>query len=96
MKRALTIIGASVLLASTSQLHAQSGDPRAGESLHKEANCLSCHAANPYSTAKTPSFERLIAAVNFCNVNLNTGWFEDEVLDVATYLNEKYYKYVIE
>ncbi|AHF02251.1 hypothetical protein THIAE_05470 [Thiomicrospira aerophila AL3] len=96
MNRALTLLSASLLLASATHVNAQSGDPRAGESLHKDANCLSCHAANPYSTAKTPSFERLIAAVNFCNVNLNTGWFEDEVLDVATYLNEKYYKYVIE
>ncbi|SFR50482.1 hypothetical protein [Thiomicrospira sp. ALE5] len=95
MKRALTLFGASLLLASTSYVHAQGGDPRAGESLHSDANCLSCHTANPYSTAKTPNFERLVAAVNFCNVNLNTGWFDDEVLDVATYLNEKYYKYEI-
>jgi len=95
MKRTLTLLAASLVLASASQIKAQNGDPIAGESLHKEANCLSCHTANPYSTAKTPNFERLVAAVSFCNTNLNTGWFDDEVLDVATYLNQKYYKYVI-
>ncbi|WP_044406057.1 hypothetical protein [Thiomicrospira microaerophila] len=92
MKKVIALFATSVLLSVSSTGFAE-GNPESGKALHKEANCLSCHTANPYSTAKTPNFERLVKAVDFCNTNLNTGWFEDEVLDVAVYLNQKYYKY---
>ncbi|UQB43385.1 hypothetical protein JX580_05870 [Thiomicrospira microaerophila] len=91
MKKVFAVIATTATLSFSSGAFA-SGDPEAGKALHHEANCLQCHAAQPYNPQKTNTFEKLVAAVNFCNVNLNTGWFEDEVLDVAAYLNDKYYK----
>ncbi|CAN8139871.1 hypothetical protein J3998_03450 [Thiomicrorhabdus sp. 6S2-11] len=64
-----------------------------GKVLHDDANCMKCHTDNPYSTKKTPTYPKLVKAVQFCNDNLNAGWFEDEVEQVADYLNQTYYKH---
>jgi hypothetical protein len=39
------------------------------------------------------SFDSLVTQVNRCNVNLGTGWFDEEVESVARYLSENYYKF---
>jgi mono/diheme cytochrome c family protein len=91
MKKVIAIVGSSLTLLFSSTTFA-AGNPEAGKALHNDANCLQCHAAQPYNPKKTNTFEKLVKAVEFCNVNLNTGWFEDEVLDVAAYLNKEYYK----
>ena len=56
-------------------------------------NCLSCHGSEVYTRddRMVHSFDSLITMVNRCNVNLNTGWFDDEVETVARYLSEHYY-----
>lgn len=89
-KLALLVSTSLTLLISNSSF---AGNPEAGKSLHDEANCLKCHADQPYNPAKTNTYEKLVAAVSFCNNNMNVGWFEDEVEDVAAYLNQKYYKH---
>jgi hypothetical protein len=53
---------------------------------------MRCHAAQPYNPTKTDTYEKLVKAVSFCNTNLNTGWFDDEVEQVAAYLNDAFYK----
>jgi mono/diheme cytochrome c family protein len=71
----------------------QAGNPENGKTLHDDANCMRCHADKPYDPSKTTNYEKLVKAVNFCNTNLNTGWFDDEVEDVAAYLNQEFYKF---
>lgn len=93
MKKAAVLFAMSFGLGSAQLVLADQGDPIAGKQLHDEANCLRCHAEQPYNPKKTDTFEKLVNAVNFCNINLNTGWFDDEVLDVAAYLNQEYYKH---
>lgn len=91
MKKLTLLLGSLLTLMITSN-PSFAGDPSAGKALHDEANCLRCHTAQPYNPAKTNTYEKLVSAVSFCNNNLNTGWFDDEVEDVASYLNQEYYK----
>lgn len=62
-----------------------------GQSLHESADCMKCHTAKPYNPQKTDSWEKLVKTVQFCNDNLNAGMFEDEVEQLADYLNNTYY-----
>ncbi|MDX1351817.1 MAG: hypothetical protein R3254_02320 [Thiomicrorhabdus sp.] len=62
-----------------------------GKALHEDANCMKCHAAKPYDPNKSDSYPKLVKAVAFCNNNLNAGMFDDEVEQLADYLNETYY-----
>jgi hypothetical protein len=74
------------------------GDATAGKPL-VEKNCVSCHerkfgdAARIYTRAdrkvRTPA--QLMAQVQLCNAELNTGLFPDEEEHVAAYLNARYY-----
>lgn len=68
-----------------------SAEDHPGQALHESANCMKCHSAQPYNPQKTTSFPRLIKAVTFCNENLNAGMFDDEIEQLADYLNETYY-----
>lgn len=62
-----------------------------GKELHDAADCMKCHTAKPYSPQKTDSWEKLVKTVQFCNDNLNAGMFEDEIEELADYLNKTYY-----
>ncbi|GKT12346.1 MAG: hypothetical protein ISEC1_P1324 [Thiomicrorhabdus sp.] len=80
-------LAGSILLLSQPVL----AEPHPGQELHESSNCLKCHADKPYNPDKTTSFEMLVKRVQYCNDNLNTGLFEDEVEELADYLNETYY-----
>ncbi len=84
----------TVLLVTNLGGVAQAGELAKGKELH-EFNCLSCHGTEVYTRENRMigSMDSLITQVNRCNVNLNTGWFDDEVEAVARYLNESYYKF---
>jgi mono/diheme cytochrome c family protein len=71
------------------------------QKLHQE-NCVSCHTSmvggdgsELYTRENrlVKSFDSLVTQVNRCNVNLGTGWFDEEVESVARYLSENYYKF---
>lgn len=66
-------------------------DPHPGKELHDSTDCMKCHAAKPYDPQKTTSYPKLVKTVAFCNENLNAGLFDDEVEQIADYLNETYY-----
>lgn len=89
MKKRTLFIAVSALLVS----QASFAEPHPGEALHNNADCMKCHAAKPYDPKKTDSFVKLEKAVKFCNENLNTGMFEDEVAQLTDYLNQTYYKH---
>lgn len=76
-------------------------DASAGKAL-VDKNCISCHAASfggdgsaiytrEYHKIKTS--KGLLAQVRNCNTMIGLKWFEDEELDVASYLNKTYYKF---
>jgi hypothetical protein len=67
-----------------------------------EKNCISCHASSyggdgsaiytrEHNIVKTS--KGLAAQVRNCNTMLGLKWFEDEELNVASYLNKTYYKF---
>lgn len=85
-KLTLSLAGALLL---TSQFAFAEMHP--GAELHESANCMSCHTAKPYNPQATTSFPKLVKTVQFCNDNLNAGMFEDEITQLADYLNETYY-----
>ena len=64
------------------------------KTLH-DFNCVSCRGTEAYTRddRMIHSMVSLITQVNRCNVNLGTGWFDDEVESVATYLSENYYQF---
>lgn len=83
-----SVISSALLFAQASQ--AGAGE-HPGKAFHDDANCMKCHAAKPYDPKKSDSYPKLVKAVQFCNDNLNAGFFEDEVEQLADYLNQEYY-----
>ncbi len=102
----VTLAGAACLTLSPSLL---AGDAANGEALYHEveiertirgeaysdANCETCHDPSLYMSEqrKVTTFAKLEAFVEGCNTNLDVGWFPEDVADVASYLNKKYYKF---
>lgn len=76
------------------------GDVNAGRAL-AERDCVACHArqfgdaTTIYTRAdrKVHSPEQLLAQVQYCNVQLKSGYFPEEEEHVAAYLNQQYYKF---
>lgn len=76
-------------------------DAKAGQAL-VEKNCISCHASSyggdgsgiyTRDPRKVNSAKGLVAQIRNCNTMLGLKWFEDEELNVAAYLNQKYYQF---
>lgn len=88
LSKGITQLAACGLIAFSSLSYAEE---HPGKVLHEEANCMKCHAAKPYNPQKTDSWPKLVKTVTFCNNNLNTGLFDDEIEQLADYLNQTYY-----
>jgi cytochrome c553 len=93
----------SLILASTHALAEPfaSADAKAGKAL-VDKNCINCHAASfggdgsaiyTREYHKVQTSKGLVAQVRNCNTMLGLKWFEDEELNVASYLNKTYYKF---
>lgn len=82
-------IASAMSLALVSNLSMAEVHP--GKALHDSADCMKCHTAKPYNPQKSDSWAKLVKTVQFCNDNLNAGMFEDEVEELADYLNQTYY-----
>ncbi|WEJ61557.1 hypothetical protein [Thiomicrorhabdus lithotrophica] len=85
--KAMILTGSSVSLFSPSSF----AEVHPGKVLHESADCMKCHTAKPYNPQTTDSYPKLVKTVQFCNDNLNAGMFEDEVEQLADYLNQTYY-----
>ena len=88
----LSLVGSAPLLAA---------DVKRGEALHN-ANCVSCHARMTGGNGETlytrsdrrvNSLAGLEAQVRRCESNLELKWFDEDIEDVVTYLNENYYHF---
>lgn len=87
--RLMFSFGSSILLFASTVF----AEPHPGKALHDKADCMKCHAAKPYDPQKTTDYPKLVKAVEFCNNNLNTGFWEEEVEQLADYLNQEYYHF---
>ncbi|HIF17588.1 MAG TPA: cytochrome c [Cycloclasticus sp.] len=74
--------------------NSQAADLDNGRTLHTN-NCLTCHTSNMYTskTRKVHDLAALNARVKRCDFSLGTQWFDDDIADVAAYLNHGYYKF---
>jgi hypothetical protein len=79
----------------------EGADPVVGKQL-VDKHCVSCHASSfggdgsgiyTRDDRKVKSSKGLQAQVRNCNTMLGLKWFEDEELNVASYLNNTYYKF---
>jgi cytochrome c553 len=76
-------------------------DIRAGQTLHN-AHCIACHDSltkgkperiytRPDRQVKT--YSELLKQVRRCQMSLGLTWSEDELKNVAAFLNNRYYKF---
>ena len=65
-----------------------------GQELH-DGKCLSCHKPGFYTreSRRIKSYDSLKTQVQTCATSLSIPWFEDEVEEVADYVNTEYYKF---
>ena len=65
-----------------------------GKALHNE-NCVRCHQPEVYTRANrmVNSYIELQERVRQCEIMAEMAWFEEEIEDVVSYLNETYYKF---
>lgn len=80
---------------------AQAADAKRGEELHNN-QCISCHAARfgnngsdiyTRTNRRVTSLAGLKKQVTRCRDNLKVVWFDEDVDDVAAFLNKRYYKF---
>jgi len=80
------------LLAAASSL--QAANPDNGKSL-VEGNCTKCHDERVYTRQdrRVTTPEGLTKQVTNCERSLGLKWFDDDIDDVAAYLNQTYYHF---
>lgn len=69
-----------------------------GQKLFNDAKCLACHNIEDFKDKKlhkVKSFKEMKGKVSACQIQNDVLWFDDEVHDVATYLNHEYYHFKI-
>jgi len=69
-------------------------DVKEGQTLFNEGSCLECHNNEDFGDEKTKikMFKQLESRVQACQLAGDDGLFDDEVHDIAKYLNKDYYK----
>lgn len=101
MQKLLFLIAVLALFQSAQAAPFAGADAKAGQAL-VEKNCISCHASSyggdgagiyTRESRKVNSSKGLVAQIRNCNTMLGLKWFEDEELNVAAYLNQKYYHF---
>ena len=87
------LIGLAGLLITSITFAA--GNASNGQKLYKASKCNQCHGTEVFTRKdrKIKDLASLEAQVRRCDSNLNTNWFDDEIIDVTAHLNKKYYKF---
>lgn len=93
MKYSLLMLSSLLLALFTLSVHA-AGDPVKGKLLFEKHpdKCLSCHATGAKFNKATNIIE-LEKRVRKCDISAKTHWWDEEVIDVTSYLNKQYYKF---
>lgn len=89
-----TFFGLSALGLLGVMQAATAADIDNGKSLHQKF-CQSCHDSGVYTrpNRKVTTPGGLENQVRRCDMSLGLKWFEDDITDVAAYLNQSYYKF---
>jgi cytochrome c553 len=92
MKTVLQTATLACLLAALPSVQATDADN--GKTL-VDKHCTSCHDDSVYSreNRRVKSMEALQKQVKRCELNLGLKWFDDDVSDVVSYLNDSYYRF---
>ncbi len=82
----LTLLGPALPLAAA--------DIENGDDLHFE-HCTGCHDESVYTRAdrNLRSLKRLGLQVRYCKDTIGLAWFDEDVDDVAEFLNRNYYHF---
>ncbi|MBK1719407.1 c-type cytochrome [Thiocystis violacea] len=81
---------AALMLAALTPVQASEN----AETLY-QAHCIKCHGSEIYTREdrKVTSLEGLERQVQRCELSLGLQWFDEDIADVATYLNQHYYQF---
>jgi cytochrome c553 len=87
-------IGITVWLLSAAAA-ASAANPENGKALMAAANCTKCHDERVYTRAdrRVTTLDGLTKQVRRCEQSLGLKWFDEEIDDVAAYLNQTYYHF---
>lgn len=99
--RYLLLLSALFTAVASSAAPFEKGDLNKGKAL-AEKQCVACHVSlfkgdgsGVYTRAdrKVKTAPQLGARVAACNANTGAGWFPEDEIDVAAYLNKRYYQF---
>jgi hypothetical protein len=83
-------------IALLASLEAVGADPQAGRQL-VEASCqnANCHGSEIYTRAerRVGNLDQLKTQIHRCEQNLGLRWFDEDVDNVAAYLDREYYRF---
>ena len=91
IKKSLTF--ASLLLI-TASVQAADFDLKSGKAL-VDQNCYECHKNEVYtrSDRRVTSRKALSTQVQRCELALGLKWFDEDIENVAEYLNQQFYRF---
>ncbi|MCU7852453.1 MAG: cytochrome c [Candidatus Thiodiazotropha sp. (ex Monitilora ramsayi)] len=91
MKKSILAAG---LISLSAGVNIQAADVQQGHEL-VETNCVRCHGSEIYTRPdrRVTSLPGLHKQVRFCEQMLGLTWFDEDVDNTATYLNQEYYKF---
>ncbi|EGV16943.1 c-type cytochrome [Thiocapsa marina] len=95
MKIQSILLGAgTAVLLGLGSVSAQTQPSENAESLYEE-NCLSCHGSEIYTRdgRMVTSPDGLERQVQRCETALGLRWFDEDIKDVAAYLNHHFYQF---
>ena len=93
LKHPVAKLAACGLAAAT--LSAQpSAAAETAQPLYQE-HCTRCHGSEVYTRAdrKVTSYDALVGQVQRCELALELTWFDDQIAQVADYLNQQFYHF---
>lgn len=66
-----------------------------GQKLHDDANCWRCHGNYIYTrnNRRIRNYPRLKTQVQYCANQLDIAWWDEEIADVADYLEAEFYRF---
>ena len=71
------------------------GEPEDSAKTLYDENCVRCHGTEVYTREdrKVTSLEGLERQVQRCELALGLKWFDEEISEVTSYLNEHFYHF---
>lgn len=83
-----------VLLTAFLAPFAEAADPQTAKQL-VDTHCYKCHGTEVYTRPdrRVTSLPKLHSQVRRCELALGLQWFDQDIEDVADYLNKEFYRF---